>query len=132
MRHASGDEPCHISPKRLNNTSPRPGRGERIFAFAVAFDRPAGTSLAEVRGEVGPASPGSCASVALVGEFLKTLGCTDGINLDGGGSACLMSGRGRTLAPVFPKGGAGPWVSEPPPRGLDVHKTVTQRGQSLF
>lgn len=58
-------------------------------------------------------------TLAECGEFLKTLGCTDGINLDGGGSACLMSGRGRTLAPVFPKGGR-----RPVPVLLGVRKTA--------
>ncbi len=47
-------------------------------------------------------------TLAECGEFLKTLGCTDGINLDGGGSACLLTERGRGLAPVFPKGSRRP------------------------
>ncbi len=53
------------------------------------------------------------------GEFLKTLGCTDGINLDGGGSACLLSERGGGLVPLFPKGSR-----RPVPVLLGVRKTT--------
>ena len=72
-----------------------PIRYQRAFAGLAAEGRRLILAVAEGGRNCG-------LTLAECGEFLKSQGCTEGVNFDGGGSACLMTTEEKELKPVFP------------------------------
>lgn len=72
-------------------------------AFAGISEDGTQLVLAVARG-----GPNSGLTLSECGQYLLEHGCSDGINFDGGGSACLMADEGNGLKCVFPMGNRRP------------------------
>jgi hypothetical protein len=74
----------------VNNTSSRPRSGIGYTANGIVL-------MVAVEGDNAPTYSGI--NLANFAALLKSLGCTDAINLDGGGSTSMVIGGSRTVRP---------------------------------
>jgi hypothetical protein len=86
----------------INNTSSRPRSGIGYNANGIVL-------LVAVEGDNPPIYSGI--NLVSFAAFLKSLGCTDAINLDGGGSTSLVIGGTKTVRPGDAGGIERPVVS---------------------
>ena len=103
METAVGGGPALISDGEINITNNQ----ERMFAGKAINDRHPRTSMGYTSDgylvilAVEGRNPGRAEGASLVhmAEMLRALGCTEALNLDGGGSSCMLVNGKETITP---------------------------------